>query len=861
MKACSRWIVSFGVFAFIALFAAPLAAQDARTLQVTVEDEVGGVLVSANVSLVNIATGQARDLVTSRQGVATFDGLARGEYKIVAGAPGFRTVERPISIGAGQPRPVRVQLGVEVTEVVMVEEFRTPPPGLENIEENADQVSLGDDVLTGIPLAIRGDRIVQFLSRFMNSAAGVPSIVIDGHEVTRLNLPPRAIDELVVNKNPYSAEYRRPGRARIEVVSQDGSESKHEGDATIVYNSSAVSARNPFVQEKPQIEEMVGELGFSGPIRGTKGAFLFAAELGGDRATAAINATTLNGQLTTFVPERQAERFYTGRIDLKPTDRIDFSVRYEYEQETERNGGVGGLILPELARSGDTTKQDVYITAAHIVSPGLEHVPSIHLSHESQREGNQPPNGPMLIVQGAFEGGVNQRYKQWEIFQADFVDIATWHKGRHVLRFGGRFTPSVTRMTDLNDFGGRYEFASLDMFRAGRPFVFTINDGNPRIKYNLHTADAHFQDEIKITPNFTFMAGIRYDWESLVEDRNNVAPRLAFSWAPGSKKSAIRGGAGIFYERLGGTAWEKVQLYGGDQIRSLVYNNPSYPDYRVGAELFAPTPTRFQLAQGLKSPYITQGGIGFDRQLTLESSFSVEYVHLRGSNLLRVRDVNTLIPGTGIRPNPNYHNMIEIEGTGRMKSNSIHTTFNGELGQFEGHVVYTYSRSYNDTPGSNSGGALSLTPPTNSFNPGLEWGRADFDRRHRFSVAGVYELPKDFEAGFVLDALSGLPYEITTGFDDNGDGIANDRPVGVFRNAGKQPKFIQLDMRLAKNWEVTPAGQTEDVAEFQLFMDVFNVFNTINYSDIVGVQSSPRFGLPSLAEKGRQLQAGFSFSF
>ncbi len=69
-------------------------------------------------------------------------------------------------------------------------------------------------------------------------------------------------------------------------------------------------------------------------------------------------------------------------------------------------------------------------------------------------------------------------------------------------------------------------------------------------------------------------------------------------------------------------------------------------------------------------------------------------------------------------------------------------------------------------------------------------------------------------------------------------------------------------MRLAKLFETRrPVDQEEDPAEFELFLDVFNVFNTINYSDIVGVQSSPRFGLPSLAEKGRQLQAGFSWSF
>jgi hypothetical protein len=197
-----------------------------------------------------------------------------------------------------------------------------------------------------------------------------------------------------------------------------------------------------------------------------------------------------------------------------------------------------------------------------------------------------------------------------------------------------------------------------------------------------------------------------------------------------------------------------------------------------------------------------------------------------------------------------------------MRSNSVNVTFNGELGQFEGHILYTYSKSLNDTPGANSGGVLSLTLPTNNFNPGLEWGMADFDRPHRVSAAGVYELPKEFQLGFVMDWMSGLPYEVTTGFDDNNDSVANDRPAGVSRNAGRNPRFFQLDMRLARLFQMKrPLDAQEDPAEFEIFLDMFNVFNNHNFLDVVGVQSSPNYGQPSLAGKGRQLQLGFSYSF
>jgi hypothetical protein len=860
MNARSRWIIGFAVFAWLG---SPLGAQPPQgaSLQVTVEDDLGGVIVGAQATLTPAPGGQVREGTTNGQGVAEFRDLAQGEYTLVISAPGFRNDERRLAIGPQPPRPLRVRLGIEVTEVVEVEERRRPLPKLQEIDQNADAVNVNDDTLVGVPMALRGDRIIGFLSRFMNPAAGPPSIVMDGQEVTRLNLPPRAIDEIVVNKNPYSAEYRRPGRARVEVISQDGSEDHHHADATFAFNNSSLSARNPFARQKQDVSESIVEMGFSGPLRSGNGSYLFAAELGGDRVGAVVNALTPSGPVTGFVSEKQRETFWTGRIDLAPSDRVGLTFRYEYDHESERNGGVGGLVLPELAVNGDGVKQDFYFGFDHILSANSIHEPRVRISYETERAGTDP-RGPKVVVNGAFEGGVSQEAIDLRLFQADFQETFTYRRGTHVFRFGGRFSPSFYRVSNRSNFGGTFEFANLEAFAAGRPFAFSVNDGNPAIQYGHHVADAYVQDEIKLRPDFTLMLGARYDWESILRDKNNIAPRVAVAFAPGDRRTALRGGTGIFYERLGRNAYERVELYGGSRIRTLVYNNPSYPDARAAGTATIPTPTVFQFAPGMTTPFVTQTSVGLDRQLSVETAFSVEYLHLRGSNSFRVRDLNTPLPGTGLRPNPAFQNVIQIEPTGRMRSNAVHLTFNGEVGQFEGHVAYTYSRSYNDVPGSSVGGALSLRLPSNNLDPRLEWGRADFDRRHRFSMAGVYEFPREIELGFILDAFSGFPYEITTGFDDNGDSVANDRPAGVARNAGRGPKFVQLDMRVQKMWQVKrPLDPGEDPAEIKVFLDVFNVLNTINYTDIIGVMSSPRFGQPTFAEKGRLLQMGITYTF
>jgi len=70
-------------------------------------------------------------------------------------------------------------------------------------------------------------------------------------------------------------------------------------------------------------------------------------------------------------------------------------------------------------------------------------------------------------------------------------------------------------------------------------------------------------------------------------------------------------------------------------------------------------------------------------------------------------------------------------------------------------------------------------PPGNNYDANADWARADHDRRKIFNFLGLYDLPKGLTSSVVFNAWSGLPYNITTGFDNNGDTVANDRPPGI----------------------------------------------------------------------------------
>ena len=152
--------------------------------------------------------------------------------------------------------------------------------------------------------------------------------------------------------------------------------------------------------------------------------------------------------------------------------------------------------------------------------------------------------------------------------------------------------------------------------------------------------------------------------------------------------------------------------------------------------------------------------------------------------------------------------------------------------------------------------------PSDNYDLRPEIGPADFDRRHRVNFAGVLQLPFGFRAGTIFSASSGAAYNITTGSDPNGDTVT--RPPGVTRNTGRSPGTVQLDIRLARvfSLERISIGENHHLRKsLELSADAFNAINHTNVSGIVGVVSSPLFGLADSAAPARTFQLSMKYNF
>ena len=252
-------------------------------------------------------------------------------------------------------------------------------------------------------------------------------------------------------------------------------------------------------------------------------------------------------------------------------------------------------------------------------------------------------------------------------------------------------------------------------------------------------------------------------------------------------------------------------------------------------------------------PYTLQFSIGVEHQVTAKSTASAVYIGNRGIDLFRSIDANAPIGDSFVRPNPALGQVRQMQSEGYLKGNALELTFRGKPSKyFSGQVQYTLSRTYNNTSG------ITFFP-ANSYDPAAEWGRSDNDRLHKFDLLASSQPTRFFTFGAALSLYSGKPVDITTGADNNHDGIINDRPFGIARNTMAGPGLINLDLNLSHDFALSKRKKEAKV--LSLSLNSFNILNHPNYVSYIGTISSPLFGRPAAALPPRRTQLDVQFKF
>ena len=861
-------------FLFVALFPLAAFAQPPRsdaTLRITVVDPSGAVIVGARVTL-RQAQGEAASLDTGTRGAATFTALEPGRYTIHVESPGFEPSDvRDIRLRAGDNRRDVKRSIAKLAETVQV--GRDPRQRASDPRSDAFATVLNQAQIDELP--DDPDEMEQAL----RDMAGPGSVLrVNGFRGGRL--PPKGqIQQIRFRRNMFAADTHEPGFVSIDITTKPGIDN-WRGSTSLGFRDAALSSRNVFAPVKGDEQHQRYGFSLNGPLWKQHTSLALSVDGVDAFDTKTIVAALPSGYFADSIRKPNDSLNVTARFEHMLTTSQMLRAELQHNHTKTDNLGAGDFDLIERGYSQSRTDNVLRASNAGAIGKALYN--ELRVQWRADEIAFTPVStAPAVLVLNAFDAGGAQlagsRGSDVVSITND-LDIAT---GRHAIRAGVQLDVGRYRSSELRNTAGTFTFASLDAYAAGRPTTFTRNIGNPDVEISQAQLGIYVQDDIRVRKDLTVSAGLRQEYQSHIGGFN-VAPRGGIVWSPfKSGKTTIRGGGGVFFDWLEAQAYEQgVQLDGThQQIETIV--QPGYPAPALGGRALILPAGRVQFAPNLVQPRLTEAIAAIEQTLPGEVRLNTMYIRRRGSNQLRGVNINAPL-ASGLRPDPASGTVTEMQSIASTQFDAMSVNLNYARPQQHLFLAanYMFGKSIDeaDSP---------FSLPADSYNLAVERGPSLGFSRHRFMSLANLPLRKRFRLGTSLRVQSGTPYNITTGRDDNGDTVSNDRPAGVTRNTGVSRAQVDLGLRLS--WGIAfggaappPAGPQVRVVRgdnadplssmggldgagkrygLDLYAQAYNALNHFNALNFSGVVTSPFFGQPTSAAAPRRVELGARLTF
>jgi carboxypeptidase family protein len=842
----------FAAIFFTAALSINSFAQSTGSIAGTVTDVNGAVVIGANVSAVG-ADGKEKTTTSNKNGEFTIGGLQPGTYIFRVAAPNFQLFEiAEVAVAAGKKVEQNVTLTIaavnETVNVGQPDQVSTDP------SQNADATVLKDKDLEALP--DDPDDLAAALQALAGPSAGPNGgqIYIDGF--TGGNLPPKeSIREIRINSNPFSAEFDRLGFGRIEIFTKPGSDKFH-GNAFFNFNDESLNSRNPFAVNRAPSQTRFFGGNFSGPIKKGKASYFVDINKRDQDNNAVTNAIVLDSAFNPVAFNREVivpnRRFsFAPRVDYQINDKNTLVARYEYNNTSSDNVGVGEFSLPSRGYKTSSVGHEFRLTETMIVNPKT--VNETRLSYDfNDRKSTATGTEPTVNVSSAFTAGsasVGDSFTKshnWEL--SNNTTTAFGKNSQHSVKFGFRVRGVHTDDQSDNNFLGSFSFAGivglngvafgpLQQYQARAmgtvdpnflnfiPNQYSVVAGDPLQSVSQVDFGGFFTDDWRLRQGLTLSLGLRYENQTNIHSNLNFAPRVAVAWSPGAggakpPKTVFRSGFGIFYDRFSENYTLNAERFNGvNQVNYIVNSLDPIPARRAAALLLlsqpifnfdgsvtnVPTVAQIQallpgsstirtVASDLNAPYTIQGAFSVERSLPFRTTLSASYIITRSLHTLRTRDINapfcpsqTVQCSNAVLPDPTSGPIFEYESSGIQNAQQLIVGFRNNLSP-KISLFGTYRLGFS------KGNADNLSYPAYTYDLSGEYGRLTSDVRNFFNFGGNFTLPWQVSLSPFIIATSGRPFNIISGIDYNADTLLTERPT--FAQLGQRCS----DLHLSYSW-------------------------------------------------------------
>jgi len=914
-----------GVFQ-VALIAAPLTFQSKSRLVIRGElkDEHGDVIVAAKVTLTN-STGLTTETDTDEHGRFQFEVSSPGPYTLKINVEGFAPYKQDLQIQAEKAlNNLELTLHPVVNESIKVE-------AQENIVSLDPENAGGAQVLKQKDIEALPDdpddlnTQLQEMATSSGSAPGQAVVTVDGF-INDGRLPPKSsIREVRINPDLYSAEYYTPPYqgGRIEILTKPGAESFH-GQGFFIFNDSALNAREAFAPTKLSADTKQYGFQLGGPIVPKKAGFLIDVQARDIDQLAVVDAITLSPsfQPTPFSTSLLAPmQLWIGSVrgDWQATPSTTLALRDDFNRNKLDNQGVGGFTLADGAYNTTVKSNAIRFSANSLVSKTVSNETRLSLTSVQTNIGSAS-DAPQILVVGAFASGGSPaqtlRHKEWDL---EFDDNVVWIHGNHNIKMGVQLLGKWINDASFGGFNGTYLFggelapeldasggiitgpngpvligiSGLEQYRrtllnlpGGVPTSFSLTTGNPGVSVEPWTISPFIQDEWKLKKNLNVSMGMRYEAQTTPTEVAGIAPRLGLAYSPDkAQKWVLRARTGLFYNRIDNSLTIQAERLNGIREQQVLITSPSFPNAVSSSSANRAVPTIESLSPEIKPPSSFQSQVGLEHQLPKGWRVQANYNWAWAWHVLFTQNINAPflqdINGAELaaRPFGIDENILQFESGARLRGNVIFAGANETGKRFTLFFGYLYMNFHSDSDGA-------TFVPQNSYNLAAEWGRPSWETQNRVFGALMLNLPEQIRLSTNLNAASGAPLNLVTGFDNNGDGSYTDRPsfalagtpgavattLGVFnpnavngnvpRNLATYPATIGLDVNVARTFMLHgKAGSSDSGYRLTVNARASNVLNHVNVTNVNGAVTSPFFDEPNAASASRHIEVGLRFSF